>query len=308
MPSQNEIRKRITDQIVEALQSGKLAPWRIPWRCDPNAGFPANAVSQKNYRGINPVILIAASLRHQLTSRWWATFNQWHNLGGRVMRRPADVPPGQWGTSIVFWKPVEVTEEDEHGIEKTKTIYMMRTYVVFNVDQVEGDHLDHLRVGQSATAIADRIVTYERADRAIAATGAIIKHGGNRAFYNRKADFIQVPRREQFTLPEYYETVAHELCHWSEHPSRLDWHQAEQPYALGELIAEMGSCFLATELGLPNAQNLPNHASYLEHWLKEMKSDCRYIFQAATQASKAADFILSFSRAELPEPEEVLAE
>ena len=29
---------------------------------------------------------------------------------------------------------------------------------------------------------------------------------------------------------------------------------------MGELIAEMGSCFLATELGIPNAETLPNHA------------------------------------------------
>ena len=49
---------------------------------------------------------------------------------------------------------------------------------------------------------------------------------------------------------------------------------------MGELIAEMGSCFLATELGIPNAENLPNHASYLEHWLKAMRNDHRFIFQA----------------------------
>ena len=72
---------------------------------------------------------------------------------------------------------------------------------------------------------------------------------------------------------------------------------------MGELIAEMGSCFLASELGIPNAENLPNHASYLQNWLKAMQNDTKFIFQASSQASKAADFILSFSRVE--EPEEV---
>ena len=33
--------------------------------------------------------------------------------------------------------------------EKVKTIYMMRTYTVFNIDQVNG--LDHLRVGHNTT-------------------------------------------------------------------------------------------------------------------------------------------------------------
>jgi antirestriction protein ArdC len=44
-------------------------------------------------------------------------------------------------------------------------------------------------------------------------------------------------------------------------------------YAMGELIAEIGSCFLATELGIPIAENLSNHASYLQNWLKGMKSN-----------------------------------
>ena len=74
---------------------------------------------------------------------------------------------------------------------------------------------------------------------------------------------------------------------------------------MGELVAEMGNCFLASELGIPNAETLPNHASYLEHWLKAMANDHRFIFQASSQASKAADYILSFSRVE--EPEEVAA-
>jgi antirestriction protein ArdC len=300
MPSQNEIRERITNQIIEALESGKLAPWRMPWRNDPNAGAPTNVVSHRCYRGINPLILQLHSIRFGFQSRWWGTFKQWKELGGSVIRRPQSVPSGQFGAGIIFWSKVTKVEENRHGEEEEKDIFFLRQYTVFNIDQVEGDHLNHLRVGHTITN-ANPVDTYEAADRAIAATGADIKYGGNRAYYNRKQDYIQVPLREQFSAGEYYETILHELIHWSEHPNRLDWHQAERPYAVGELIAEMGSCFLASELGLPNAETLPNHASYLESWLKEMRSDHRYIFQAATQASKAADYILSFSRVEQPE-------
>jgi antirestriction protein ArdC len=279
----------------------------MPWRQDQNAGFPTNIVSKRRYQGINPLLLQLASMRHSFQSKHWATFRQWDQMGGSVMKRPDNVPSGQWGTAIVFWKPLEIMEEDDKGNERKKTIFMLKTYTVFNVDQVRGECLDHLRVGHTVTS-SDPIVTYEQADKAIAATGAVIKFGGNRAYYHRQGDYIQVPLREQFSAPEFYETILHEVCHWTAHPNRLDWHQAENGYAMGELIAEMGSCFLATELGLPNAQNLPNHASYMEHWLKEMKSDHRYIFEASKQASKAASFIMSFSRSEVPEPEEVLAE
>lgn len=292
--NQNEIRAKITDQIIEALTKGGLPPWRMPWRSDPNAGFPMNVVSKHKYQGINPLLLQLANMRHGFTSKWWATFKQWDELGAKVLRRPNDVKPGEWGTTIVFWKPLEIVEEGENGQELKKTIFILKTYVVFNADQVEGSN--HLRCGSVPACDS---VSYDEADRAIAATGAEIRHGGNQAFYSRKQDYIQVPCREQFSAPEYYETILHELTHWTEHPSRLDWHQADRPYAMGELIAEMGSCFLATELNIPNADTLPNHASYLQSWLREMKSDPKYIFEASKHASKSSDFILSFSRKEV---------
>lgn len=300
MPTQTEIRERITNQIVEVLKNGGLPPWRMPWAADPNCGFPANVVSKKKYRGINPLLLQLAAMRHGLKSKWWGTWNQWKELGGQVKRRPENVPPGEWGTGIIFWNKTTKVEENDQGEEEEKDIFFMRTYTVFNIDQVEG--LDHLRGGHAITA-ANPVDTYEAADSVIAATGADIRYGGNQAFYNRRDDFIQVPLREQFTAAEYYETIFHELCHWSE--SRLKWDRKEEGYAMGELVAEMGSCFLATELGIPNADQLPNHASYLQSWLKAMQNDHRFIFQASSQASKAADFILAFSR--VAEPEEVAA-
>ena len=306
MATQNQIRERITNTIVEALKSGGLPPWRRPWAADPAAGFPCNVVSKKNYRGINPLLLTISGMRHGLTSKWWGTFNQWRDMGGRVMRRPDNVPAGEWGTGIIFWSKTTKVEENEDGEEEEKDIFFLRTYTVFNVDQVEGDHLDHLRVGRSVTA-TNPIETYEEADKVIEATKADIRFGGNRAFYNRQGDYIQVPLREQFTAAEYYETVLHEMVHWSEHPQRLNWNRADEGYAMGELIAEMGSCYLASELGIPNAENLPNHASYLEHWLRAMASDHRFIFQASSQASKSADFILSFSRATQPADETAVA-
>ena len=279
MATQNEIRERITRTIIEALEKGGLAPWRQPWLNDKNAGLPENVVSKKQYRGINPLLLQIAAMKHGFQSKWWATFKQWHELGGTVQRRPDNVEPGAWGTAIVFWKPIQVVEEEEDGREKEKTVFVMRTYVVFNLDQVEGN-FDHLRVGSSVTTDTDCITTYENADLVIESTKADIRYGGNRAFYNRLGDYIQVPLREQFSAGEYYETVLHELIHWSE--NRLDWNRKENGYAMGELIAEIGSCFLATELGIPIAENLPNHTSYLAHWLKAMKSDHKFIFQASS--------------------------
>ena len=312
MASQQQIRASITEQIVAALEAGGVPPWRRPWRVGPNSGFPANVVSRKSYRGINPILLELASERHGMSSRWWATFNQWKNLGGKVIPRPSHVPSGRWGTTIVFWTPVTKIERDAEGDERADRYFVMRSYTVFNVDQVEGDLLDHLRAGRAKDDTIGQVINYEPAEAAIAATGIDIRHGGTRAFYSPSEDYVQMPPRASFSEPdEYYETILHELVHATEHPSRLDWSRKDQEntYALGELVAEIGACYLARELGVPASKGLSNHVAYLGHWLKAMKNDHRFIFQASAQASRAADYLLAFSRHEeagADEPEALL--
>lgn len=304
MASQNEIREKITKQIVAALEDGALPPWRRPWQADPHAGFPCNVVSRRPYSGVNPVILQIAAQRHGLQSRYWATFRQWEALGGRVNRRPEHVPPGQWGAQIVFCRSCTKKDTDENGEEVEEKFFVLRTYTVFNLDQVSGP-FDHLRVGQAPIAAHEVQQRYEQADAVIEATGADLRYGGDRAFYSLTDDYIQLPHREQFARPEFYETAFHELTHWTEHPSRLNWDRSrpDNSYAMGELIAELGGVYMAGELGLPTSENLTNHAAYLKHWLAGMRDDTRFIFKAAAQASRAVDYLLSFSRESQPATE-----
>jgi antirestriction protein ArdC len=220
MPSQAQLRESITKQIIEALESGGLPPWRRPWSNDPASGPACNVVSRKPYYGINPLVLACASARHNLHSKYWATWNQWRSLGGHVMRRPDSVPPGEWGTTIIYWSRMTKVEENEDGEREERDIFFMRTFTVFNVDQVEGEHLNHLRVGHSVSN-ATPVDTYEEADQVIAATKADIRYGGNQAYYSPSDDFVQMPLRGQFKAGEWYETMFHELCHWSER--RLKW-------------------------------------------------------------------------------------
>jgi antirestriction protein ArdC len=301
MPNQNDIRQAITSQIISALESGKVPPWRRPWRLGKNAGGPANVVSKRSYRGLNPILLDMASETHGFTSKWWGTFAQWKSLGGRVMPRPSHISPGKWGTQIVFWSPVTKKIQNDQGDLEDDRFFVLRLYTVFNIDQVEGKNLDHLRAGLTDTGESFAI-DYEPAEQALEAAktgmGISIRYGGGRAFYSLKQDFIQMPPKETFESPdEFYATAFHEMTHATEHPSRLDWSRKnrDRAYALGELIAELGGVYVSRELGVP-ATDMTNHIAYLANWLLAMKNDPRFIFMASAQASKAADFILSFSR------------
>jgi antirestriction protein ArdC len=303
MSSQTDLRTAITQQIVDTLTNGGLPPWRQPWRADRNCGTPANVVSKRSYTGVNPLLLAIAAQKHNLQSRWWGTFNQWKEMGGLVKARPAHVPPGRWGTQIVFCRPVTKTEKTPDGDEEDKTFFFLRTYTVFNLDQVEGASLDRLRAGNAPLTAADTHARHEEAERVIAATFADIRYGGDRAFYRPREDYILMPDRARFETSEsYYETLLHEMTHWTEHPSRLDWSRAEKEntYALGELVAELGACYLMGEIGLPFADTWKNSASYLQSWLKAMHQDPRFIFRATAQASRAADHVMSYSRQQAP--------
>lgn len=288
MLSPNEIRTQITSQIVEALKSGNLPPWRRPWANDPNApGLHTSLTTGNPYRGINQLLLQLAASKGNFQSRWWGTFNQVKANGGYVRK-------GEKATKIILWKPISRKRTNEDGQEVDDGFLVMREFHVFNAQQTSG--LDLYQVG-FAPPKNDTGERYERADEVTQATGADIHQGGNEAFYRPSEDFIQVPFRHQFETHEaFYETTFHELCHWTEKRVGFDRSQAENTYALGELVAEIGSCFLMAELGLPTSANMTNHAAYLESWLKGMNGDPKFIFRAAAQASKAVEFVLNFSR------------
>ena len=59
---------------------------------------------------------------------------------------------------------------------------------------------------------------------------------------------------------------------------------------LEELVAELGSAFLAAELGL-YLEPREDHAAYIGSWLRVLKEDKRAIFQAAAHAQCAVDYL-----------------
>jgi antirestriction protein ArdC len=62
-------------------------------------------------------------------------------------------------------------------------------------------------------------------------------------------------------------------------------------YAFEELIAELGAAFSCASLRIvPTVR----HADYIGSWLEVLREDNRAIVRAASQATKAADYLLGF--------------
>ncbi len=69
-----DLFREVTDKIIAALESG-TPPWRKAWQ-NGNEGLPANAVTDRNYSGINVMLLWADAVNKGYERNRWLTFRQ----------------------------------------------------------------------------------------------------------------------------------------------------------------------------------------------------------------------------------------
>ena len=292
--SKRDVYQDITEQIITAIESG-AGDFHMPWHSDglPRSR-PVNALTGNAYRGVNVLALWTTAEVYGYTSNAWATFRQWQQLGARVTK-------GEHGTLIVFYKRMERESKDGEADEKSAKPYLLaRASLVFNVDQVEGWEPPPRKVRGIVEGC-------EAAEAFVAAAGPVVRHGGGDAYYRPSSDHIQMPDRDRFTgtatsttTETYYATLLHELTHWTGHSSRLDRDFSArfgiEAYAMEELVAELGAAFLCADVGIENNPR-QDHAAYIARWLKVLRDDKKALFTAASQASRAAEFLASLQPA-----------
>jgi antirestriction protein ArdC len=282
--------QEITDKIIAELEAGRL-PWVQPWGSSTvkaPLAMPENAGTRRRYSGINVLILWGAVIEHGFRGQRWLTFRQALGLGGHVRK-------GESGTTVVYadrFIPGEERRRAERDGDEPEAIPFLKRFTVFNTDQCADLPADMA----SAPAPVPEGLILPHAEELIAASGADFRIGGERAFYSRAGDFIEVPRPEAYVEPiNWHRTALHELGHWSGHPSRLardlSGSFGSALYAKEELVAEMTSAFVCASLGIvPTVR----HADYVGSWLEVLREDDRAVIRAASAASKAAEYLLGF--------------
>ena len=280
MTKTNDYMKQAAEQII-ALMQKHGADWCKPWS---GIGAPHNVVTKKAYRGGNAFWLALCAANNDYTSGEWATFKQWKEKGATVKK-------GEKSTPIFFFSVFE--REDKATGEKIVSRFW-KHYNVFNAAQVDGYEAKPVN-GETFQPI-------EAAQAYFANTGAQLRDGGNRAFYHPASDYIAMPPMQAFdNATGYYSTLLHELTHWTGHASRCDRKLTgkfgSEDYAREELVAECGAALLCMNLGIEK-QPTPDHAKYLNSWLKVIGSDYKAIFTAMSQAQKAIDHLDSLQEAQ----------
>lgn len=279
----------ITNKIIAELEEGRV-PWVQPWgtaAAKAPLAMPKNAATGRGYSGINVLILWGAVIQHGFPGQSWLTFRQALSLGGNVRK-------GEHGTTVVYAdrfipddekKRARETGEDAHAIP------FLKRFTVFNAAQCDGLPED---VVAAAPPPPPGLIE-PKVETLIEATGIDFRIGGNRAYYVPAHDYVQVPPPNAYFEPiNWHRTALHELGHASGAAHRLNRNLSgsfgSKLYSVEEITAELISAFCCASLGIvPTVR----HADYIGSWLECLREDNRAIIRAASQASKAADWLLA---------------
>jgi antirestriction protein ArdC len=210
----------VTAKIIAQLEAGCF-PWVQPWSAAGAVpGLPRNAVTGRFYSGVNVLILWGAVIERAFPSQDWLTFKQALAAGGCVRK-------GEKGETICYADRFTPDAEKqraalEGGGERARSIPFLKRFTVFNAAQCDGLSSSILAsIAADAAPLPERQLVAD-AESLIAASGAVFRIGGGRAFYNATEDYVQVPPQPAFDHQiNYYRTALHELGHWTGHPSRL---------------------------------------------------------------------------------------
>ncbi len=168
-----DVYARVTAKIIADLERG-VRTWQRPWNADNAAGNiirPLRATGQP-YRGVNVLLLWSEALDKGYTAPMWMTYKQATTLGAQVRK-------GEHGSLVVYADKITKTETDDQGKEAERQIAFMKGYTVFNAEQIDGLPA-HYTVKAEPAQPVERI---EQAEAFFTATGATIRHGGNKGLF-----------------------------------------------------------------------------------------------------------------------------
>lgn len=272
--------KEIAEKFAKMLEEN-IVPWVRPW--DLWKSWSGN--TGNDYRGVNQLLL---------TGGEFLTFNQVKAKGGHVNK-------GAKGLKVIFYdKYTRKTEVENENGEKEIILEPSRFLKAYTVFSVNDTDLEPKYTKDVPTHEWDSIEKAEEIIKAYCdAYGITITHGSNEAFNSQNVfgkNEVVLPRREQFKdAVKYYATVFHELTHSTSKMCGRDlsnYGTNKKARAREELVAEIGSAYIMSFLGLNDKMQDMNSAAYMKSWAKNLKDDNASIMYATPKAIEAGDLIL----------------
>lgn len=324
------IERAYSEKFINALiEATKKDPksWSNPCIFGGLIGGAYNATTKYCYRKTNLLFLGLKKTIKEYQRSAWLTFKQVNDLAKKTSLN-IHVRKGEESTPIIFWKKLEksfiVKKDDEELTDEeptdeeleeqekeefetvNKTIWMLRQYFVFNVEQIEWngwDYVKELKLKDESRMEDDKstLSTMESARKFLTKNyknGApqILELAITTNCYSPMLDVVEMCVSVSFRDTDiYFATLAHELAHSTGANGRLNRIKTSarfgsKSYAVEELVAEISAQMLCEIVGIRSTYE--NTVAYLQSWtknLREIDNSCLYAF---TNACKAVDWIL----------------
>jgi antirestriction protein ArdC len=275
---------QLSDKLIGELKEGNSL-FQKPLKENGLPAFvtPVNPTTGKGYSALNA---LALAMKRYDDPRWMSADAA--RFAGSLVKK------GETGTLIEFPKKNDIQAirtpegakiKGDDGKTQTKTVEFEKVQqgkaFLFNAAQLNDiepleKYLEKQNEGQSLSPI-------DRAEKMLADSKAVIIHGGQEAFYDKKRD------------AKYYQAAIHQLAHWTGHESRqnrpMEGKFGSLDYAREELRAATAAMLIGGELKL--GHNFGQHAAYSNNWQKILKDEPFEIAKVARDAQKIASALLN---------------
>ena len=276
---------------IDSLKEGKI-PWRERWVSSLNV----NGISDKEYKGINQLLLSYVTYKEQYNDNRWFTYYQIKQKGYKLKDAKGKGIPVEFYSvyDIKNKKKVDFSDYERLVNERpeTKVNYRLicNTSYVFNASLIEG-------VPEQDKYPYDKSIPANNfIKKIISKLGVKYSERGNEAFYSPTTDEIVLPESKKFYDEySYYATQLHEISHSTGSKDRLNRNidfKDKKSYAREELVAEISSSFLMAKLGIiPETEDYNNHKSYIQSWISILEDKPNELFKAINESNKVYDYI-----------------
>lgn len=282
-------QQQLAEEFVTLLETEQLE-WKKGW--SGISARPYNPVTGTVYHGVNRfrLLLTAQALGYQ--DPRWCTFHQIQKNNWKLKRGKGQA------SKVEIWMPYDrelkkwITWEEfrEQGGITERYCLRTKSYPVFNGDMIEG--IPQLEVTLQEVDPVELVDTISDSMQV-----PIVYHETDRAFYRPSEDRIYLPNREQFfSTYDYASTALHELAHATGAAHRLNrkltGSTSQESYAQEELVAEITSCFLSSELPVQQTEeHIRNHQAYVQSWIRQIREKPESLIRAIQSAEQVSNYL-----------------
>ena len=287
----SKTKEELDNMYIDSLKEGKI-PWRERWVSSLNV----NGISDKEYKGINQLLLSYVTYKEQYNDNRWFTYYQIKQKAYELKDAKGKGIPVEFYSvyDIKNKKKVDFADYERLVNERpeTKVNYRLicNTSYVFNASLIEG-------VPEQDKYPYDKSIPANNfVKKIISKLGVKYSERGNEAFYSPTTDEIVLPESKKFYDEySYYATQLHEISHSTGSKDRLNRNidfKDKKSYAREELVAEISSSFLMAKLGIvPESEDYNNHKSYIQSWISILEDKPNELFKAINESNKVYDYI-----------------